>query len=88
MPKSQAKETQHPVNLTLTQAYTWVVDMSKVGSSCTGRALLEPERSVGPSRNAEPGTNQGALWQFLYNLLKTKQKPVRKYAIEETNFKL
>lgn len=33
MPKSQAKGTQQPVNLTLTQAYRWVVDVRKVGTS-------------------------------------------------------
>lgn len=74
MPK-KSKETQHPVTLTLTQAYMWVVDVSKVGTSSTGRALQEPKRSARPSRNAETGTKCGALRRFLYSILETKQKP-------------
>lgn len=73
MPKSQSKETQHPV--TLTQAYMWVVDVSKVGTSSIGRALQKPKSSARLSWNAEAGTKYGALWKSLYNILETKQKP-------------
>lgn len=43
MLKSQAKETQHPVALTLTQAHTQAAKVSKAGSPCTGRALPAPK---------------------------------------------